>query len=785
MVGLRLVTLAAAGVLLWHTGERLVYREAALSLWALYGLTGLVLIALPERHFYHRRFDSTLVAFDSLLLGSFFAFANGGSWIFLPLFLLVILLSALTQRLVLALMMGCAVATVYAFLALEGSISTIANLLPNELILQVLIMVTTAGVIGYLTEEMTKREVSTDLLESALQITSLVSGALDSQSTYEQLMDVLHRLFRPGRVAVIHIPPGSDVGVVTAAIDNGQRVEGLEIQLNRYPEIRAALASGEPVVIGRTANYPGLLPVHNPRLRGASILVAPILVDAEPRGVLFVRVEDYRTGFTPLQITFCRLMANAAAQAMMRDDRFESQADQDVLTGLPTLRSFHRRLDEQVAHARNHGDFCALIVIDVDHLGRINYTHGHRFGDEVIAHVASCLQEEIRDYDIAARSGGEEFAVVLPGADEEQALAVAERIHERIRERGALRFHQAITVSIGLATVPQDATSSRELQQSADRALYLSKYRGRDQTTNYGSLPREMGEEGVERELMRAFTSVEIERHFDSEDSRINAIRQQLMSADATEDAKGQQLDGVVRSLTLAVAAKDRTTAHHLQEAAGLAQLFLSRLDLDEEERRMIQIACMLHDVGKLGISEMILGKPDLLTGDEYEIVRRHPMIGAKILEPVGRFRSIVPFVRHHHERWDGAGYPDGLAAEEIPFGARVVGLIDAFHAMVSERPYKRAEEISYAIGEIERNAGTQFDPILAAEFLSMLGENEVEIRELLGEATAADPPPPTPLTSFAVAVGDAAVEGAAGNGRGLHSVNRVARIKDARHSPV
>jgi HD-GYP domain-containing protein (c-di-GMP phosphodiesterase class II) len=171
-----------------------------------------------------------------------------------------------------------------------------------------------------------------------------------------------------------------------------------------------------------------------------------------------------------------------------------------------------------------------------------------------------------------------------------------------------------------------------------------------------------------------------------------------------------------------------------------LSDLFLGYLTLHEHERHTIRIACMLHDIGKLGVPQDILQKSEFLTREEYEIVRKHPEIGARILEPLKPFASAVPFIRHHHERWDGKGYPEGLRGSDIPFGARVVSLVDSFHAMVSKRPYQsRVKGLGYAREEIRRNAGTQFDPELAAAFVRMIEEQAIQLAGFVESDPALD----------------------------------------------
>jgi response regulator RpfG family c-di-GMP phosphodiesterase len=184
--------------------------------------------------------------------------------------------------------------------------------------------------------------------------------------------------------------------------------------------------------------------------------------------------------------------------------------------------------------------------------------------------------------------------------------------------------------------------------------------------------------------------------------------------------------------------AKDPRAIEALRDISTITELFLAHLPLPERARWTIHVACLLRDIGKLSIADEVLQKNDYLTREEYEIVRRHPIVGARIVEPLKGLDEAVPFILHHHERWDGKGYPDGLSGEAIPVGARVVGLVDAFYAMIRGRPYAdRARGLRYACEEIRRNAGTQFDPELARRFLDVVDANRDIIATLVEDAEA------------------------------------------------
>lgn len=187
--------------------------------------------------------------------------------------------------------------------------------------------------------------------------------------------------------------------------------------------------------------------------------------------------------------------------------------------------------------------------------------------------------------------------------------------------------------------------------------------------------------------------------------------------------AEMEGAQGVVAALANAVEAKDSMTEHHCQRLAGLAHLLATATNLDPSSIKGVVFGALLHDIGKIGVSDVILKKPGLLTEDEWVEMRRHPIIGEQICRPLQSSREFAPIVRHHHERWDGAGYPDRLKGDEIPIGARIVSLVDAFDAMVHDRPYRSARPLDSAVAELAADAGRQFDPELVETFAGIIDE--------------------------------------------------------------
>jgi len=353
----------------------------------------------------------------------------------------------------------------------------------------------------------------------------------------------------------------------------------------------------------------------------------------------------------------------------------------DPLTGLGNHRHFHERLQRELATAEHEDKELSLCLVDIDDFKRINDRFGHPAGDRVLGQVASRLRQGGESF----RLGGDEFAVLLPGLDERSAVAVAQSIIERV---GALDLEQIgeVTVSAGVATYPSQGVARDELIRLADSALYWAKEEGKNRARTY-------------------------------EASALELTGLQELASVPDRAARYR----AAASLAKAVDARDAYTGSHSERVGELAARIARRLGVDEQQTELIRLAASLHDLGKLAIPEEILRKPGDLTESERLVLERHPQIGYRMLESLG-VEPIAEWVLHHHERWDGAGYPDRMRGEEIPPGARIIFVADAFDAMTSERVYRDPFSEAEALAELERCSGTQFDPAVVDAFSAELG---------------------------------------------------------------
>jgi diguanylate cyclase (GGDEF)-like protein len=363
----------------------------------------------------------------------------------------------------------------------------------------------------------------------------------------------------------------------------------------------------------------------------------------------------------------------------------------DPLTGLGNHRHFHERLQRELLDAQERGGSLSLCLIDIDDFKKINDRFGHPVGDRVLSQLATRLRQGGEGF----RLGGDEFAVLLPGYDQREAQLAAASIVERLASV-SLDPGVDMTVSAGLATYPSQGVGRDELIRLADSALYWAKEHGKNQVRVYRPDVVELAE-----------------------------LKKLASGADKAARYRA------AASLAKAVDARDVYTGSHSERVSELAARIAVRLRLSDELVELTRLAGSLHDLGKLAIPEEILRKPGPLSEAERLVLERHPQIGYRMLESLG-VDPLAEWVLHHHERWDGAGYPDGLSGEQIPLGARIIFVADAYDAMTSDRVYRARLTDEEAVAELERCAGTQFDPAVVAALAEELGYSKPALRAVV-----------------------------------------------------
>jgi diguanylate cyclase (GGDEF)-like protein/PAS domain S-box-containing protein len=446
---------------------------------------------------------------------------------------------------------------------------------------------------------------------------------------------------------------------------------GTPIELIEGTELAEVLFNGQPLFVNYTDKD-----VHRraPTFGYHCTILSPILAGPRVWGALAVasvEPDGLKAGSELVLEEFAHLCSTAVLNAENRRDIVE-QAATDPLTGLANHRAFHERIHHEISRALRHQRDLSLVVLDIDHFKIVNDTAGHQLGDELLRRVAAELQDSCRDEDFLARIGGDEFALILPETGRMTAYGLVERMRARVSASPLLE-NVSVTLSAGVCDLTL-ADTADELFRLADGALYWSKSHGRDAVWVY-----------------------------DPE------VIQDLSAADRAAHLERQHTLAGINALARAIDAKDPSTRRHSERVAWYAARLAERMGWPPDRVRALHQTGLVHDIGKVGVPDEILLKDGCLTDGEFELIKQHSVLGAQIVEDVLPAEQ-VEWVRWHHERPDGRGYPDGLRAGQIPAGAIILALADSWDVMTSHRPYSPPKPVEQALAECESLRGQQFD---------------------------------------------------------------------------
>lgn len=370
---------------------------------------------------------------------------------------------------------------------------------------------------------------------------------------------------------------------------------------------------------------------------------------------------------------------------VMDTDALTAGVATDPLTGLYNHRHAQKLLDQEVAFAVRYGESVSVVALDLDEFASINASFGHAAGDTVLVALGRAVERAVRTRDLVCRSGGDEISVILPCTDSETAMAIAERVLAEVRGVAGPNGRH-VTASAGVVSLPGQASEPSELGSRAEAALYWAKMHGKDCAVLFDP------------------------------DVVVSGIGE-----DRVSDLRDRADNATVRALAAAVDARDEGTQDHSRNVARYAVAVAHELGLEERTTRLLEYAALLHDVGNIGVPDSILRKTGPLTPAERTRMQEHVVLGEAILAST-TMREILPWVRHHHECWDGTGYPDGIAGEDIPLEARILALANAYDAMRSNRPYRPGMSRSAALQEIDLGLGTAYDPSVGEVFIDSIG---------------------------------------------------------------
>jgi len=377
----------------------------------------------------------------------------------------------------------------------------------------------------------------------------------------------------------------------------------------------------------------------------------------------------------------------------------------DPQTGLYNHKYFKEIMESEFYRAKRYHQLLSLISVDVDYFRSINDAYGYKVGDMVLKQLAQKLKKLVRIHDYVIRFGGEEFVVILPGNDKKSALELAQRIANSIKMHtfGDKKNEIRLRLSMAVVSYPEDELSrGSEFIETAGKILNKVKEYGGDKACSAADIRD------------NKISSYKI--------TSVKSLKQELTKL--TKKANQNSIESIF-AFAKTIELKDHYTGNHVERTVYYANRISKRLKLPPEDIKLIEQASMLHDLGKIGISEKILLKKGALTRREYEKIKNHPKIGVDIIRPIQSFHGLLPLILYHHERWDGKGYPFGLKGNEIPIGARIIAISDVYEALISDRPYRKALSKKQALKIIKENSGKQFDPKIAEVLIDVLKEKK------------------------------------------------------------
>ncbi|MFH1651800.1 MAG: diguanylate cyclase [Chloroflexota bacterium] len=542
----------------------------------------------------------------------------------------------------------------------------------------------------YLREELRQREEELRVLNRA---SAIITSSLDLQETFGGFIEEIRKAVDINWAAII-LAEESGLFFLTVAPTSeapwqiGERVPAKDsitewVIRHKKTFVENNLTEQSKFTYGKYLSRHGV----------RSLVCLPLLVKGEAIGSLTIASRN-RDAYSRQHLMLLEQLAFQTAMPV-ENARLYAQVEQkarvDELTGLLNRRSLDELIVNEIGRHSRYGGIFSLIILDLDNFKAYNDNYGHLAGDHLLQQIGIILKGAVRTADQAFRYGGDEFAILLP----QTAVDAADRVAQRVRRQIALKVKSdqvPITASLGLACWPADGVTPNEIISSADAALYHAK-RGGGNRSHCAS------------GMLLNLEELPVVPNKSKED---NGILNTIYALAATVDARNP------------------SSTDHSQKVNEYTQTLANALKLSSRDKNRLEIAALLHDIGKLGISDTILNKPDKLDEQEWVIIKEHPRLGAVIASRARQLAPCIAGILHHHERYDGTGYPKGLRGDQIPLDARILAIADAYTAMTSFRPYSETLSREDALAEIEGGAGSQFDPHLAQIFIAEMREQEV-----------------------------------------------------------
>lgn len=450
-----------------------------------------------------------------------------------------------------------------------------------------------------------------------------------------------------------------------------------------------------------------------PYMQDSSTIILPLVSITNSLGVLVLGKDnpECNTGL----LSF---VANYVAMFVHNLDLLEKTnkyANTDTLTTLYNHRGFQEVLASELQRAEATNTPVSIIMFDINNISKINRELGHAKGDEVIKLLAEKVKQNMRSNDKAGRYGGDEIAIILPNTGTADAKYLAEYITYCLSccfvdDVGPVK------VSVGISTFPDSTKNQEKLLILAEHAMYISQAKGYKE--GMSAIISSSDIDFWDDTALNSFAEVIAKRHAQL---GINFEEELVQKFNNEEIISQNHLMELANSLAGAIDAKDPYTKGHSTSVSRYSEALARAINLPEDEVRRITLGALLHDVGKIGIPEQVLKKPGKLEGEEWEIMKQHPVIGAeKVLAPNEALRDLIPIVKYHHEHIDGSGYPEHLKGDEIPLSARIVAVADTYHALISDRPYRKGMSVEKACEILKEGAGKLWDGDLVRHFIAI-----------------------------------------------------------------
>ncbi|MBQ7126807.1 diguanylate cyclase [bacterium] len=430
-------------------------------------------------------------------------------------------------------------------------------------------------------------------------------------------------------------------------------------------------------------------------------------------------VFSSRENVTDKELVFLKLFSKQIELAITITNLFQvvkEQAITDSMTGLYNRRYFEEFIQKESKRADRQNNPFTIIGIDLDHLKNINDTYGHNYGDIAIKAVSEVLKNNCRNIDIAARMGGEEFNVILPGVNVEGGMIFAERIRKNIAELSLEKIGN-ITASIGVGSYPEHSNNVNDLLELVDNAMYESKRNGR----NTVSIAKSINETSWQEVAFNTFVDILAKHRVPLDNKTSSFINKKINDLHPNKDIIYQISDILVSTYN------PEHSSGKAKKKVLLATLLAKRFELSKENVDKLKIAMLLYDIGNTLIPKELLNKATPLSDEEVKSIKQHPVIAARdILKPISTITDIIPIIEKHHENWDGSGYPGNLSKEDIPIESQIILIVDSYFALMENRPYRKAVSKRKALNIILNGADNKWSKTLAEEFVFVIKNEDL-----------------------------------------------------------